>query len=436
MLNVGHMTERTCGGLSRRDLLQVGGLGAVGLSLADLLRAKAAAVGSESTQSNDEKACIFLWLNGGPSHFETFDPKPRTPDDIRGPYGPTATSVPGVQICELLPMTARMLDRVAIVRSMTSPSGGHSPIPMMTAFPGERTSHGAVLTKLKGFTQAMPPYVHIGPRLGVGGGNLGSPYNPAEVPVPGGKKVEMPQFSLSADISADRFRQRRELLSSIDRVRADLAGHLSVEKMNSFYRLAVEMLTSSKVREAFDLSPEPDKLRNRYGANHFGQSCLMARRLVEAGTRFVQVNWYSGPAWHGWDVHGADLGGMERMEQHLCPRLDQGLTGLLTDLEDRGMLENTLVVVAGEFGRTPKINKYAARDHWPKCFSVLMAGGGVPGGTVVGSSDKHGALPQTRPINPIEFAATIYHLMGIEATSDPRIRTFVRDSLPVRELIG
>jgi hypothetical protein len=258
MLNVGHMTERTCQGLSRRQMLQVGGLGAVGLSLEDLLRAQASAAGSGSAKSNDEKACIFLWLNGGPSHFETFDPKPKAPDNIRGPYGATATNVPGVQISELMPMTARILDRVAIIRSMTSPSGGHSPIPMMTAFPGERTSHGAVLTKLKGFTKAMPPYVHIGPRLGVGGGDLGSPYNPAEVPIPGGKKVEMPQFSLSANISVDRFRQRQELLSSIDRVRADLSGNLSVEKMNSFYRLAVDMLTSSKVRKRSICHPNPN----------------------------------------------------------------------------------------------------------------------------------------------------------------------------------
>ncbi len=303
----------------------------------------------------------------------------------------------GVSRRELMPQTAQYMDRCALIRSMTSPSGGHSPIPMMTGFPGDRTAHGAVITKLKGFTKAMPPYVHIGPRLGVNGGNLGAPYNPAEVPDATGKQVKVPDFSLTADISADRFLQRRELLSSIDRLRRDLQASDSVEKMTSFYQMAVDMLTSTRVREAFDLSFEKDALRNRYGANHFGQSCLMARRLVEAGTRFVQTNWYSGPAWHGWDVHGADLGGMERMEQHLCPRLDQGLTALLQDLEDRGMLKTTLVVVTGEFGWTPKINKYAARDHWPRCFSLLMAGGGVPGGTVVGASDNHGALPAGPP---------------------------------------
>lgn len=436
MLNVGHGLVRNCQGITRRELLQVGGLAAVDLTLADCLQNQSAnAAGPSNGNRSRDISCIFLWLNGGPSHFETFDPKPRTPDDIRGPYGAIETSVSGVQFCELMPMVARQMHHCALIRSMTSPSGGHSPIPMMTGFNGERTSHGAVITKLKGFSRAMPPYVHIGPRLGVGGGSLGSPYNPAEVPDATGKQVQMPQFALSADISADRFQQRRELLASIDRVRADLQTNHPIEKMNSFYRSAIDMLTSTKVRDAFDLAREPDQLRNRYGANHFGQSCLMARRLVEAGTRFVQINWYSGPAWHGWDVHGADIGGMERMEQHLCPRLDQGLSALLEDLKQRGLLGSTLVVVTGEFGRTPKINKYGARDHWPRCFSALLAGGGVPGGTVVGASDKHGASPVDRAVNPTEFAATLYRLMGIDSTTDQRIRTFVRDALPVSELI-
>ena len=436
MLNVGRGVVRNCGGVSRRELLRVGGLSAVGLSLADWLKDHGLqAAGSSKEKKHSDTSCIFLWLNGGPSQFETFDPKPDTPDDIRGPFGSIATSVPGVRFSELLPMTAKLMDRCALIRSMTSPSGGHSPIPMMTGFVGDRTSHGAVITKLKGTEKGMPPYVHVGPRLGVGGGSLGAPFNPAEVPDPTGKTVSLPHFSLSADISADRFLQRRQLLSSVDRARSDLEKTRPVERMSAYYRTAVDMLTSTRVRDAFDLKLEADAIRNRYGANHFGQACIMARRLVEAGTRFVQVNWYDGPAWHGWDVHGADIGGMERMEQHLCPRLDQGLSALLADLEDRGMLNSTLVVVVGEFGRTPKVNKYAARDHWPRCFSALLAGGGVPGGVVVGASDKHGASPIDRPVNPTEFAATIYRLLGIDATTDQRIRTFVRDALPVGDLV-
>jgi hypothetical protein len=434
MLHVGRTVDRNCQGVTRRELLRVGALGALPLTLADWLSARTAfAAGGEPAAK--DASCIFLWLNGGPSHFETFDPKPSTPDDIRGPYGAIATSVPGVQISELLPMTAQRLHLCTLIRSMTSPAGDHSAIPMMTAFPGETTAHGAVVTKLKGATQAMPPYVHVGPKLPVGGGRLGSPYNPAEVPDPTGKRIELPHFGLHADISADRFLQRRELLASIDDVRADLDAARSVDRLNSSYRTAVEMLTSTRVREAFDLGREPEPLRDRYGANHFGQACLMARRLVEAGTRFVQVNWYDQPAWHGWDVHGADIGGMERMEQHLCPRLDQALSALLDDLSQRGMLENTLIAVVGEFGRTPKINKYGARDHWPQCFSALLAGGGLPGGTVLGASDKHGAAPIARPVNPAQFAATLYRRLGLDVANDQRLRTFIRDALPVNELI-
>ena len=174
----------------------------------------------------------------------------------------------------------------------------------------------------------------------------------------------------------------------------------------------------------------------QYGANFFGQACLMARRLVEAGTRYVQIKWYDVVAFDAWDCHGAELPGMMRMEQQLCPRLDQGLAAFIDDLDDRGLLDSTLVVVAGEFGRTPKINKSGARDHWPHCFSALMAGGGIPGGTIVGASDKKGAYPARRPVRPTEFAATIYERMGIDTTNDIRIRPFINNALPVGELTG
>jgi uncharacterized protein (DUF1501 family) len=256
-----------------------------------------------------------------------------------------------------------------------------------------------------------------------------------EVRDPSGSKVELPQLSLSANVTADRFRQRRELLGAIDRLRARTQSNGAVERMDTFYQRAINMLTSTRVREAFDLAREKEGLRNRYGANFFGQSCLLARRLVEAGTRFVQVKWYDGPAFDGWDVHGADLAGLARMEQHLCPRLDQGLSALLEDLRQRGLLASTLVVVLGEFGRTPKLNKYGARDHWPYCFSVLLAGGGVPGGTVVGASDREGAYPANNPVRPPELAATLYRLLGIDTNTDPRIRPFIQNASPVAELV-
>jgi uncharacterized protein (DUF1501 family) len=205
--------------------------------------------------------------------------------------------------------------------------------------------------------------------------------------------------------------------------------------MDACYQRAIDILTSTRVREAFDLGREPEAVRNRYGANFFGQSCLLARRLVEAGTRFVQVKWYDGIAFDAWDVHGADLAGMARMEQQLCPRFDQGLTALLEDLHQRGLLSSTLVVATGEFGRTPKLNKYGARDHWPHCFSVLLAGGSLPGGTVVGASDREGAYPANSPVRPPEFAATLYRLLGIDTNTDPRVRPFIGTASPVAELV-
>ncbi len=428
MLDIGSGLLRTCAGLTRRELLQVGGLGVLGLSLADVMRGQARA-----PLRRRETSCIVLWLDGGPSHFETFDPKPQTPDTVRGPYGAIRTSVSGVHFCELLPQLAARMDRCALIRSVRTGIDAHSPLPMLTGGPGTTTSIGAVVTRLKGPIGDMPPYVHLGSRLGVGGGTLGSAYNPIEVRDPTGSKVDLPQFRLRADVPAERFGQRRALLSAVDRMRAK--AERGVEVMDVFYQRAADILTSPKVRTAFDLAKEKEALRERYGANFFGQSCLLARRLVEAGTRFVQVKWYDGPAFDAWDVHGADLGGMVRMEQALCPRLDQGLSALLDDLKQRGLLDSTLVVVMGEFGRTPRLNRFGARDHWPHCFSVLLAGGGVPGGTVIGASDREGAYPAHHPVGPAELAATIYRLVGIDTNTDPRVRPFIGNATAVSELV-
>lgn len=439
MLSVGQARVRNCEGVSRRQLLQVGGLGLFGASLANWHASSALASGAKKDKyAQRDAACIFLWLDGGPSHFETFDPKPDTPDAIRGPFGTIPTSISGVFFSELLPMAADWMDRVAIIRSLNHSDGSHSAIPMLSGLPGENTAIGAVVSKLKGFSGNMPPFVHFGSNLAVGGGKFGAGYDPVKIEDPSGKKIELPGFTLNAELSAERLGDRAALVSSIDRLRAKFEQTANVVKMDEFHRRAYDILTSSKVRDAFDMSRESDVVRDRYGANFFGQSCLMARRLVEAGTRFVQIKWYDGPAWDAWDVHGADLGGMVRMERHLCPRFDQGLTALLEDLSQRGMLDSTLVVAVGEFGRTPQINKYGARDHWPYCFSALLAGGGIPGGTVVGASDKDGGRPADRPVSPAEFAATLYHLMGINTTTvdaDPRVRPFTGGAAPVSELL-
>jgi hypothetical protein len=437
MMKVGQGISRNCQGFSRRELLQAGGIGVLGLSLADWLRARDAQKASpRSAKRHGEIACIFIFLEGGPSQLETFDPKPNAPGDVRGPFGPVATNVPGTQICELLPEMAKRADRYAIIRSMTGFTGAHTARPGLTGGVNALTTYGAVVAKLKGQLGDMPPYIHLGGKLfnspGIGGGTLGSAYDPVEIPDPTGQKIKLPQFALSADVSPDRF-QRCALLGSIDRMRASTDASAALGKMDSLHQRAIGMLTSTKVREAFDLGKESETLRSRYGANFFGQSLLMARRLIEAGTRFVQVKWYD---WDGaWDIHGFNSTGIERMEEELCPRFDQGMAALLDDLQDRCLLGSTLVVVMGEMGRTPKVNKWGGRDHWGNSLFALLAGGGVPGGAVVGSTDATAAAPATDPVYPAELAATLYRLLGININTDPRIRPFIGTAAPVAALV-
>ena len=437
MLNVGRASAKNCSGICRREFLQVGGLGILGLSLADALRAQTAPHGGQAGRRSSETSCIFIFLEGGPSQLETFDPKPAAPVDVRGPYGSTATGVPGVRFCELLPMLAERMGRCALIRSLTGFTGAHTSRPILTGSVEGQTTYGAVIARLKGPAGVMPPYIHLGGKLfnsrGVGGGVLGTAYDPIEIPDPTGTKVQLPDFVLSANVSAERFRSRRDLLTAIDRMRAAAHASPAVAKMDAARQGAVALLTSPKVREAFDLAREKEATRARYGANFFGQSLLMARRLVEAGTRFVQVKWYD---WDGaWDIHGFNSTGIERMEEELCPRFDQGMAALLDDLQERGLSSSTLVVAVGEMGRTPKINKWGGRDHWGGCLPALLFGGGVPGGVVVGESDARAAYPSTQPVYPAEFAATLYRRLGINTNTDPRIRPFIGSSAPVPALV-
>jgi hypothetical protein len=437
MLKVGRGVSRNCQGISRRELLQVGGVGLLGLTLADLLRTRETRAANPRPHRSSETSCIFIFLEGGPSQLETFDPKPGAPNDVRGPYGPIATSVPGTRICELLPMMATRMNRCALIRSLTGFTGNHTARPALTGSVQGLTTYGAVVTRLKGDSGVMPPYIHLGGRLfaspGVGGGVFGAACEPVMIPNPLATQVQLPQFQLAADIPANRFQDRRALLGAVDRMRAQANTNPALERMDTFHRRAVNILTSSRVREAFDLSRESDALRNRYGGNFFGQSLLMARRLVEAGTRFVQVKWYD---WDGaWDIHGFNSTGVERMEEELCPRFDQGMTALLDDLHERGLLASTLVVAMGEMGRTPKINHWGGRDHWGPCLFALFAGGGVPGGAVVGNSDAQAAYPATSPVYPEELAATIYRLLGINTNLDVRIRPFIGNAAPIPALV-
>lgn len=434
MLRIGASKLRTCQGVSRREILQVGAIGAFGLGLADLFQSQAQA--NPSASSPREMSCIFIFLSGGPSQFETFDPKPSAPINIRGPYGAIPTNVSGLQISELLPRMAGIMDKCVLIRSMTTRDGAHSGVHVSSGGNRSLASMGAVLQKLKGSSASgMPPFVHVGPPgYLAGSGSLGTTFSPFQVANPT-RQVQMPEYSLSANVPPGRFQDRRDLLQAVDGVRSSWQQQTAtVGEMDNNYRRAVDLLTSERVRSAFDVRLERDQLRTRYGGNIFGQSCLLARRLVEAGTRFVQVNWYGEPAWHGWDVHGADLPGLLRMESPLCPRLDQGLSALIEDLSQRGLLDSTLVVVAGEFGRTPQVNQYGGRDHWPQCASVLLAGAGIPAGSVIGASDHHGAYPTVRPATVPELAATVYRLMGINTNTDLRIKPFL-DAAPMSELI-
>lgn len=432
MFDVGYAGERTCQGRTRREILQVGSVGFLGVTLAQWFAARA--TGNDGVRARREPSCIFVFLSGGPSHFETFDPKPLAPVEIRGPYGTIPTSVPGVRISELLPQIARNMDKCALIRTVVS-RDTHSGSFVLSGGHNGNASLGAVLQQLKGSRAGMPPFVHVGyPGYLPGGGGLGAAYNPLLIADPS-RTVSLPEFTLNASVSPGRFQDRRALLGAVDAVREELHANPRVIDMDSSYRNAVDLLTSDRVRAAFDVTRESDDLRTRYGASIFGQSCLLARRLVEAGSRFIQVNWYSEPAWHGWDVHGADLPGLVRMESPLCPRLDQGVSALLEDLHARGLLSSTLVIVMGEFGRTPRINQYGGRDHWPRCGSALLAGGGIQTGTVVGASDNHGAAPATRPVTIPELAATVYRLMGINTNTDLRVRPFIGEAAPIAELI-
>ncbi|MGV3724074.1 MAG: DUF1501 domain-containing protein, partial [Actinomycetota bacterium] len=372
------------------------------------------------------------------SQFETFDPKPDAPVDIRGPYGAIETNVSGIRISELLPTLARQMDKFTILRTFTHGLDRHSPIHVMTGSPTTPTAFGAVATAFGKHSGSMPPYVRLGSNInGVGGGALGAAYDPVTVADPNAGKVVIPDYQLPSSVSEGRFDRRRSLLDQVDRFRRNADAEPSMETQTASYRKAMSLLTSTEVRSAFDLSREPASRRSRYGANKFGQSCLLARRLVEAGSRFVEIKWFGdvdSSAYDSWDVHGADLPGLSRLEHQLCPRLDLAFAALVADLHDRGMLDSTLVVALGEFGRTPKINAMGGRDHWPATQSVFLAGAGIPPGTVIGSTDADGAYPASRPVPLTDFFFTFFRLLGLNANVDDRLRPFVPQGSLVDEI--
>jgi hypothetical protein len=441
MFELGHGRIRSCQGISRRSLLTVGTLGWLGLSLPEALAATAPAP-APKTEGGEDRNCIFIFLNGGPSQYETFDPKPDQPAEIRGPYGAIETNVSGIRISELLPNLSRQMDKYCVLRGHTHSFDIHSAKHALTGNPNGGTAYGAVVSYLRGFKTSVPPYFRLGNDMaGVSGGVLGPAFDPVKVPDPTSGKVVLPDFDLPAAVSAHRFGRRRTLLDLVDGWRRDVDADRVVADRDGSYQRALGILTSAEVSRAFSLDEEKPSLRDAYGANKFGQSCLLARRLVEAGARFVEIKWFGdfaaeSSAYDAWDVHGAELPGLSRMETQLCPRFDHGMAALLADMHDRGLLENTLVVALGEFGRTAKINKWGGRDHWPPCQSVLLAGAGVPGGTIIGESDLQGAYPASRPVSLPDFIATLYRLLGLNANLDDRLRPFAGAGEPMPELVG
>jgi hypothetical protein len=428
--------------MGRREILQAGCLGTLGLGLNLLAAGRTRAaprLAAGPAGFGRAKSCIFLFMWGGPSQLDTFDPKPDAPAEVRGEFQPIATAVPGLQISEHFQRVARIADRLAIVRSLSHDdpahlSSGHvtftghlAPVVKSDADPpsDRDTPHiGSVLARVREGVRAVPPFVTLpwiaahpaapgGRAPGQNGGWLGARYDPMLLtgdPNAAGWRVS--ELALRDDVTLARLEDRRSLLGLVDRERrlAERAGEAATDGYKS---QAFELLTSAAARQAFDLSAEPDAVRDRYGRNIHGQCVLVARRLVENGVSLASVNWHNDGR-NFWDTHGNNF---NRLKHDLIPPADQALSALIEDLDQRGMLGETVVAWVGEFGRKPQVTPgNAGRDHWPRCYSGLLAGGGIQGGAVYGASDKHAAFPADLPASPQDYVATLYHALGIDPT--------------------
>ncbi len=432
--------------LDRRRLLQVGGLGGLGLNLSDLLRAEAANAGKTKAATGGHiRSCILIFYYGGPSQLDTWDLKPDAPVEVRGEFRPIATRVPGVRISEHLSRCARVMDKLAVIRSMHHPMRNHNAAAVealcgRTPLGGDQElladdansvpCYGAALRYLERRHDGVPGHVAL-PFLmrnvvtlpGQNAGFLGAAFNPFQINHnPNNPDFRVAELELPADLPLARIDDRRTLLSLIDRQirHTDRQAETSARTraMSAHQQAAIELLRSREVREAFDLTRENERARQRYGRTTLGQSMLLARRLVEAGVRFVNVNdKIANGQLENWDSHENNFG---RLKDDLLPPADQALSALIEDLEARGLLESTLVVALAEFGRTPRINGNRGRDHWPDCFSVVLAGGGVRGGAVYGASDRFGAYPARDPVTPGDLAATLFWRFGLEPTTPIR----------------
>jgi hypothetical protein len=453
MLSICPSDVRLCEGITRREWLRVGGLSPLGLLLPDLLARTSLArpaSGGGSGSLGRAKNCIVCFLFGAPAHQDVWDLKPHAPADVRGEFQPISTSVPGTLLGEHIPHIAQMAHQFALVRSVQHPDNTHTvamhymltgrrhaqPATNPQNQPSDFPTFGAVVERLRPSRRLLPSAVslnapanqvsannHIFP--GFFAGFLGGKYDPLFV-AHDPSAADFQPFPHVAT-STDRIAGRHELLADVDAQRRALENEAAVRGFKDDYQRAFRLITSPGARGAFDLSREPDAVRERYGHTAFGQGALLARRLIEAGVRLVTLNWARDDAF--WDTHKDNF---KLLKQDLLPPFDLGFSALLDDLSQRGLLDETLVVCLGEFGRTPKINAAAGRDHWAACNSVVLAGGGIRGGAVHGSSDRLAAYPATMPVTPDDLAATIYHALGI----DPATEIFDSLDRPYRLTLG
>jgi hypothetical protein len=431
MLNVtGKGQAHTCDGITRRDFLQVGTLGAIGLSLPELMAAQAQGA---VAKDHDERSVIMIFNLGAPSQLDLFDMKPEASEEIRGPFKPIHTNVPGIDISEILPLHAKHADKFSLVRSCFHTAAavhdtGHQMLQTGRLFTGGiNTPHvGCALAYLRGRKTDLPAHVILPEPMGPTGGNLphgqdagflGKAFDPFVLMAdPSQPNFKVPDLLPPEQIGEARLERRRKLRSIVDQTVSNFEASDNAKLLDSNFEAAFRMMTSPEARAAFDLSKEPEKVRERYGKNRFGQCCLLSRRLIEAGVRFVTVNTFLTVFNEiTWDIHGSSpFTSIEGMKNIVAPMYDQAYSALLEDLSERGMLENTLICNLAEFGRTPRVNPAGGRDHWPQCWTSYFAGGGVKGGRVVGRSDAIGGVPAERPVDPGEVVATIYHSLGLD----------------------
>ena len=435
---------------SRRSILRIGGTGVLGLTLPKLMQAA-----ERAKLKARAKSVIFLFQWGGPSQLDTFDMKPDAPSTVRSPYRPISSSADGIQVCELLPEMAKRMHHVSLIRTMTHDMKNHASAGYY-ALSGHRPpsddqrlrdsldlypAYGSVVDHLSPNTNGMPTFVAYPHVIRDGtivpaqhASFLGKRHDPLLVlEDPNDPNFRLPELSLPAGLSVERMQRRREMQKLVDQQTRLMEHSAEAQGFDQYYQRAISMLTSGKVRQAFDLSAEDEKVRERYGRTSYGQSCLLARRLVESGVKFVTAYFSNSIGGRkvgqgGWDTHGFDNTRMYKIvDKYQLPMTDHTLPVLLDDLEERGLLDETLVVWMGEFGRTPEINKNESRDHWPQCYTALLAGGGVKGGYVHGVSDERAKYPAEKPVTPEDLAATIFKLMGI----DPSTEIYDRNDRPL-----